>query len=705
MTRINTNVSSLIAQTNLSRVNADLQIRLTRLSTGLRINSGKDDPAGLIASENLRRDIKSIEKAISNSERANQVIATADSALNQVTGLLNDIRALVVEASNSGAVSEEQIAANQLQVDSSLEAINRIAQTTTFQGRKLLNGSLDFTIAGGFNYSQIADLKVDQANFGTATSIGVSVSVEIAATQAELEITGIDLTSNAAKAVNTSTITAVAEQATGTLTLNGAVINLTAVAAGPADLAEGNDVETLSITFGAAAADSFYTAATNTLTVEVTQAAGVATIEDIRAAIAGAGEFTATTSAADELVLVGDGDDANAVFNLVGGQAASADDITIATTRFTDTYNNTVLALIEDTTLAKDSAVASYNAETDAIEVRINGTRTHAQIAAAISALDDFEAYATSPALVISGNSGGIDPANLTTVTTNDTAGNPGGLSDDVVFELAGLTGSEVFNFQTGTSLDSLVTGINLYTDATGVEASGSGTTLTLRSSAYGSKAFVDLKILSEGDGGDFTAAYGQGARDAGTDAIARINGVLATADGNDLSINTPSLDLSLQLTAAFTGDINFNISGGGAKFQIGPDVVSNQQSRIGIGSLNTARLGGSTGKLYQLQTGGSADLTTDPNTATLIVDEAINKVTTLRGRLGAYQRTTLETNIATLTDTLSNLSEAESAIRDADFAAESAKLTRAQILTQSTTSVLAIANSNPQNVLALLGR
>ena len=108
MTRINTNVSSLIAQKTLSRSNADLQVALTRLSTGLRINTGKDDPAGLIASENLRRDITSIEKAITNSERANQLIATADSALGQVSSLLNDIRGLVTEAANTGALSEEQ---------------------------------------------------------------------------------------------------------------------------------------------------------------------------------------------------------------------------------------------------------------------------------------------------------------------------------------------------------------------------------------------------------------------------------------------------------------------------------------------------------------------------------------------------------------------------------------------------------------------
>ena len=76
---------------------------------------------------------------------------------------------------------------------------------------------------------------------------------------------------------------------------------------------------------------------------------------------------------------------------------------------------------------------------------------------------------------------------------------------------------------------------------------------------------------------------------------------------------------------------------------------------------------------------------------------------TGLRGRLGAFQKTTVDTNINALNDVLVNLKDAESTIRDADFAAESANLTRAQILVQSGISVLAIANSNPQNVLALL--
>ncbi|MGY8770512.1 MAG: flagellar filament capping protein FliD [Pirellulales bacterium] len=185
MTRINTNVSSLVAQNTLARSNANLQTSLARLSTGLRINRGKDDPASLIASESLRSDIISVEKAITNSERANQLIATADSALDQVSQLINDIRGLISEAANTGALSEDQIAANQLQVDSSLEAIDRIAQITSFQGKRLLDGNLDF-ITQGVDSSAIGGLQIDQANFGTQSEIGVQVNVVKQATRGEL---------------------------------------------------------------------------------------------------------------------------------------------------------------------------------------------------------------------------------------------------------------------------------------------------------------------------------------------------------------------------------------------------------------------------------------------------------------------------------------------------------------------------------------
>ena len=90
--------------------------------------------------------------------------------------------------------------------------------------------------------------------------------------------------------------------------------------------------------------------------------------------------------------------------------------------------------------------------------------------------------------------------------------------------------------------------------------------------------------------------------------------------------------------------------------------------------------------------------------TAQKIVDDAIKDISTLRGRLGAFQKNTLETNINSLRVTLENVTASESSIRDADFATETAALTRAQILVQANTSVMLLANNMPQSVLALLG-
>ncbi|MDR0871259.1 MAG: hypothetical protein LBN39_10765 [Planctomycetaceae bacterium] len=186
MTKIYTNVPAMVARTNLSRNMAGLETALERLSTGFKINSGKDDPAGLIASEVLRSDITGIKTAIKNTERANMMIATADSALNEVTSLLNDIRGLVTEAANTGAMSAEMIAANQLQVDASLDAIDRIAAQTNFMGQKLLDGSLDFDKTG-VDRNSLNNLAVHQVTFGADKApIDVTINVRQAAEKASL---------------------------------------------------------------------------------------------------------------------------------------------------------------------------------------------------------------------------------------------------------------------------------------------------------------------------------------------------------------------------------------------------------------------------------------------------------------------------------------------------------------------------------------
>src|SRR6476660_10041648 len=162
MSRINTNIQSLQAIRTLNKNNTDLSTRLQRLSSGLKINSGKDAPAGLIASETLRSEINGIHQAIDNSTRAGNVINTAEGALNEVSSLLLEVQSLTNEAANNGALSQEEIKANQLQVDAIFASINRIANTTQFNGVKLLNGSLDYT-ASGANAANFANTHINSA--------------------------------------------------------------------------------------------------------------------------------------------------------------------------------------------------------------------------------------------------------------------------------------------------------------------------------------------------------------------------------------------------------------------------------------------------------------------------------------------------------------------------------------------------------------
>ena len=105
MTQINTNVPSMLAQRILRSQSRGMVSALERLSTGLRINRGADDPAGLIASENLRAEKVGISTAIDNAERASNILGTAEGGLNEVSALLVELQGLVGQSANSGGLS------------------------------------------------------------------------------------------------------------------------------------------------------------------------------------------------------------------------------------------------------------------------------------------------------------------------------------------------------------------------------------------------------------------------------------------------------------------------------------------------------------------------------------------------------------------------------------------------------------------------
>ncbi len=509
MARINSNVPSLLARANLARANEDLEVRLQRLSTGLKINRGADNPAGLIISERLRSEISGINQAVDNSERASSVIATTEGALNEVSDLLSSIKALIIEAANTGALSDEERAANQLQIDSAIDSITRISNTTSFGGLKLLNGELDYVLSG-LASTDISKATIFGANFAGQDSIQVDVEVISSAQTASLYLSG----------------------STGTF--------------------------------------------------------------------------------------------------------------------------------LSSSTL-----------------------------------------------------------------------------------EIAGPLGVQVIDVLSGTSLSRVVAAINNFTNSTGIEAeliNPLDVTSGVRffSTAYGSDAFVSVKRLGGPDDGGFfhpqllannaavpsTFSFSNSSvvsqlsasnRDEGKNVQAIVNGAIASGKGLKISLqNNTSLSLELQLNEDFAttngASTTFDITGGGALYQLGGDVNVSQQTNIGVQSVAASRLGGTLldGTLQFLssvKSGGDNDLNSKNfENASKILATAIDEVSLIRGRLGAFEKNTLQTNTRSLQIAVENLTASESRIRDADFAEETSALARAQVLVSAGTSVLALANQQSQSVLQLLG-
>jgi len=139
---VNSISGSLAAAHQIQRTYASLANTMTQLSTGQRINSGKDDPAGLIASELFRSEIAASNAAVKNTVMANSMLNIAESGMKNISNLLIEAKGLAVEAANSGVMTPAMIAANQMQMDAILQSIDRFSGTTNWLGKPLLDGSM-----------------------------------------------------------------------------------------------------------------------------------------------------------------------------------------------------------------------------------------------------------------------------------------------------------------------------------------------------------------------------------------------------------------------------------------------------------------------------------------------------------------------------------------------------------------------------------
>ncbi len=189
--KINTNVAAIGAMRNLGMTNTEFSKSINKLSTGLRISNAADDPAGLVASEQFRAQISGLDQAVRNSQDAINFAKTAEGALNELNTLLKDARTLAVASGNTATMTVAQQQANQNQLKSIVESVTRIANTTQYGTKKLLDGSAGATsaVTDGTNVAAI--------NFGSqwgGASLGSSATITLnsltAATQASVNSKG-----------------------------------------------------------------------------------------------------------------------------------------------------------------------------------------------------------------------------------------------------------------------------------------------------------------------------------------------------------------------------------------------------------------------------------------------------------------------------------------------------------------------------------
>ncbi|UPR35023.1 flagellin [Vibrio cyclitrophicus] len=168
---VNTNVSALVAQRNLSNANNMLNQSLERLSSGSRINSAKDDAAGLQISNRLEAQMSGIDVAVRNANDGISIMQTAEGAMNETTNIMQRMRDLSLQASN-GSNSQSERTAIQEEVTALNDELNRIAETTSFGGKKLLNGSFgssSFQIGGSSGEAVqigLKNMRTDDVNMG-----------------------------------------------------------------------------------------------------------------------------------------------------------------------------------------------------------------------------------------------------------------------------------------------------------------------------------------------------------------------------------------------------------------------------------------------------------------------------------------------------------------------------------------------------------
>ena len=689
MSTVNTNVGALVAQKNMAENSRSLDQAMNRLSSGKRINSAADDAAGSAIASKMEAQVRSIGVAIRNANDAISLTQTAEGALSEVENMLQRIRELAVQAGNAtlSASDRSQI---QAEVDQLSAEIDSISAKTHFNGNKLLDGvneSLTFQI--GPNASDSLDVALQSASV-SALGIGSSVSsasitsrrLEAIAANilaADIKINGKDFSLNELDVDSTSFNNADGRvDGTGfgdadNSANGGKVANTIAAAINSNSHNHGavatafNRVEsngTFALTGTIDVNDVTLAVDSSTTRVEFVNAVN-ANVAGVTASLVG-DRFVFENTDGDEIVFANGGAEIGVTDDIYGGfvtiKNIDGSDVKIEAGSVENGYGSsaageqTDLGLIgfnevDGTTLrsvivTSDSLAASDN-------VTING----------VAIGDSANSSAASKALAINNANAGVTATAKTVVRVGVDLVTPSDGTDMSDASDATINGVTV-NLQTATDIDLVVSTINSAMSGNNdIVATADKDGFLVLTSASGLN--IDVKGGSEND--IFDQAQSE--------------------DGQAFSVTNSDFTAYGVLTLTSDDGSVIVIEDGETDTHTGTDKLG----------LMTQSEDAST-----TVTGLAVGTVLQANAALDSLDSAIDKVSSFRASFGAYENR-LDASINNLTTLQVNTDAARSRIEDADFAQETTNLTKAQILSQAATSMLAQANASKQNLLALL--
>lgn len=456
---INTNVASLNAQRNLDRSQGDLNTSLQRLSTGLRINSAKDDAAGLAIATRFTTQINGLNQAVRNANDGISLAQTGEAALDEITNNLQRIRELAVQSANATNSSSDRAALDE-EVQQRLAEITRIASQTSFNGQKILDGSFgSASFQVGANVGET--ININLATGVKANQVGQIASATNTVTAGAIAANDFSIAVGDNTAVNVGASTAGSRGIDSTLTEGGQAassayakaeaINAAGVSGLSATATTSADIAFTNVT-SAGGAGTYSLQINDTMIYDATVVSSTLDIDAVAAAInqkAAATGVTATVDGTDIVLSASDGRTIQIDETKAGDTAGGVGDST--------NYGSVTLSASDTITLAGDPSKVGFSAGTIALDTSTLSSVSVASVSGSNETIQRVDA-ALSSVSTLRGDFGAVQNrfestiTNLQTISENLAASRSRIQDADFAAETAKLTKAQILQ-QAGVSI------------------------------------------------------------------------------------------------------------------------------------------------------------------------------------------------------------------------------------------------------------